>query len=174
MELFLQPQAKTSRIMQMCEGRDRTHKEWGCSRCKHMQHEVAQEAHEGVWPSLLAHIRKGIEVVREEAAGWNAGAHPAEALLLLGVDSQDIPPLPGCVKLQKKFPAQTTFTGSIAAVNAAGKKQNQTKTSCPPLITHFSMQHCTSRVDKTSSSTVPLIVMQHSFDVTKRRPLVLH
>ena len=61
--------------------------------------------------SLLAGICKGIEVIREESASGHAGAHPAEALLLLGVDSQDVPPLPGCVVLHRALPLSLLLLG---------------------------------------------------------------
>ena len=50
--------------------------------------------------SLLADVRKGVQVVREDATGRHAGADPAVALLLLRVHPQHVPPLPHIVILR--------------------------------------------------------------------------
>ena len=96
-----------------CAGRDHLHQE-SCSGVSECSMKLYRNRTRD-WHSLLAHVCEGIEVVREEAASRNAGAHPAEALLLLGVDSQNVPPLPGCVKLHGN-PAQPTITWSLQQV----------------------------------------------------------
>lgn len=43
---------------------------------------------------LLSNVAKGLVVVGSDAASWYIGAHPEQAILLLGVDAQHTPPLP--------------------------------------------------------------------------------
>ena len=52
----------------------------GCCRCS------------GQGGARLCHARKVEEVVGQQAAGWDAAAAPEEAVLLLGVHPQQVPP----------------------------------------------------------------------------------
>jgi len=77
----------------------RVHAGWeaGVGREKHSNACVTQQVE--ARSSLLSDIRKSVQVVCEETSSWHAGAHPAEALLLLGVNPEDVSPLPWCVIL---------------------------------------------------------------------------
>ena len=66
--------------------------------------------------SLLAGICEVVEVIGEEAASGHTGARPAEALLLLGVDSQNVPPLPGRVILHGILPLSPLLRGHLPQV----------------------------------------------------------
>ena len=66
---------------------------WARSRCMRRIAGLC-DMRKGQGGHFSADVGEGVEVVREDAAGGHAGAHPAVALLLLRVHPQHVPPLP--------------------------------------------------------------------------------